>query len=91
VIIEVENGKEQQHLESAAQVHVIWVLREGGKDNLLTTVKQIQVPSGDLYAWVATETKVSRQIRRVLLDEHGLDDQFVKAAGYWRADGSDEE
>ena len=91
VIIEVENGKEQQHLQSAAQVHVIWVLREGGKDNLLTTVKQIQVPSGDLYAWVATETKVSRQIRRVLLDEHGLDDQFVKAVGYWRAEGSDEE
>jgi NADPH-dependent ferric siderophore reductase len=91
VIIEVENGKEQQRLESPAQVDVIWVLRDGGKDTLLATVKQIQVPSGNLYAWVATETKVSRQIRRVLLDEHGLDEQLVKAVGYWRADGSDEE
>ncbi|MBK5552127.1 MULTISPECIES: siderophore-interacting protein [unclassified Pseudomonas] len=88
VIIEVANGAEQQRLESAAQVNVIWVLRDGGKNNLLTTVKQLQVPSGDLYAWIATETKVSRQIRRVLLDEHGLDDQFVKAVGYWRADGT---
>ncbi|MBK5513694.1 siderophore-interacting protein [Pseudomonas sp. TH15] len=91
VIIEVANGAEQQRLESAAQVNVIWVLRDGGKNNLLTTVKQLQVPSGDLYAWIATETKVSRQIRRVLLDEHGLDDQFVKAVGYWRADGTPEE
>jgi len=91
VIVEVENGKEQQVLESAAEVNVIWVLREGGKDNLLTTVRQIQVPGGSLYAWVATESKVSRQIRRVLLDEHGLDDQFVKAVGYWRLDGTDEE
>ncbi|SCZ21032.1 MULTISPECIES: siderophore-interacting protein [Pseudomonas] len=91
VVIEVENGKEQQPLESAAQVNVIWVLREGGKDNLLTTVKQLQVPKGNLYAWVATETKVSRQIRRVLLDEHGLDEKFVKAVGYWRAEGSEEE
>ncbi|AFY18200.1 siderophore-interacting protein [Pseudomonas sp. UW4] len=91
VIVEVENGKEQQVLESAAEVNVIWVLREGGKDNLLTTVRQIQVPSGSLYAWVATESKVSRQIRRVLLDEHGLNEQFVKAVGYWRLDGSDEE
>lgn len=91
VVVEVENGAEQQRLESAAQVNVIWVLREGGKDNLLTTVKQLQVPKGNLYAWVATETKVSRQIRRVLIDEHGLDEQFVKAAGYWRAEGSDEE
>ncbi|KJZ43486.1 siderophore-interacting protein [Pseudomonas fluorescens] len=91
VIVEVENGAEQQRLESAAQVNVIWVLREGGKDNLLTTVKQLQVPSGNLYAWVATESKVSRQIRRVLLDEHGLNEQFVKAVGYWRLGDSDEE
>jgi NADPH-dependent ferric siderophore reductase len=69
---------------------VIWVLREGGKDHLLTTVRQVQVPTGNLYAWVATETRVSRQIRRVLLDEHGLDEQFVKAVGYWRRDDSDE-
>jgi len=91
VVIEVENGKEQQALESAAQVNVIWVLRGANKDSLLTTVKQLQVPKGNLYAWVATETKVSRQIRRVLLDEHGLDEQFVKAVGYWRAEGSEEE
>ncbi|MBV7553167.1 siderophore-interacting protein [Pseudomonas sp. PDM28] len=91
VIVEVENGKEQQVLESAAEVNVIWVLREGGKDNLLTTVRQIQVPAGSLYAWVATESKVSRRIRRVLLDEHGLDEQFVKAVGYWRLDDTDEE
>ena len=91
VVIEVENGAEQQKLDSAAQVNVIWVLREGGKNNLLNTVKELQVPSGNLYAWVATETKMSRQIRQVLLDEHGLDEKFVKAVGYWRLDDSDEE
>ncbi|MBK5519651.1 siderophore-interacting protein [Pseudomonas sp. TH10] len=91
VIIEVENGKEQQVLQSAAEINVIWVLREGGKDHLLSTVRQIKVPTGNLYAWVATESKVSRQIRRVLLDEHGLDEQFVKAAGYWRLDDTVDE
>ena len=91
VIVEVENGKEQQVLQSAAEVNVIWVLREGGKDHLLSTVRQIKVPTGSLYAWVATETKVSRQIRRALLDEHRLDEQFVKAVGYWRLDNTDEE
>lgn len=91
VVVEVENGAEQQKLESPAQVNVIWVLREGGKNNLLTTVKQLQVPGGNLYAWVATESRVSRQIRRVLLDEHGLNEQFVKAVGYWKQDDSDKE
>jgi NADPH-dependent ferric siderophore reductase len=91
VIVEVENGKEQQVLKSAAEVNVIWVLREGGKDHLLSTVRQIKVPAGSLYAWVATESKVSRQIRRVLLDEHGLDEQLVKAVGYWRLDDTADE
>ncbi|MNV98182.1 Vibriobactin utilization protein ViuB [compost metagenome] len=89
-MVEVENAAEQQALKSSAQVSVIWVLREAGKDNLLTTVKQLQVPKGNLYAWVATESKVSRQIRRILLDEHGLDELRVKAVGYWRLGDSDE-
>ncbi|MOA59637.1 Siderophore-interacting protein [compost metagenome] len=54
-------------------------------------MRQIDVPAGSLYAWIATETKVSRQIRRVLLDDHGLDEQFVKAVGYWRLDDTDQE
>ncbi|WP_350612419.1 siderophore-interacting protein [Pseudomonas sp. HY7a-MNA-CIBAN-0227] len=88
-VIEVANAAERQTLESAADVEVIWVLR--GVDNLLATVQQLRVPDGSLYAWVATETKLSRQVRRVLLDEHKLDDSFVKAVGYWRANSSEDE
>jgi NADPH-dependent ferric siderophore reductase len=90
-VIEVANAAERQPLESAAQVEVIWVERDSGQQDLISTVRQLQVPTGKLYAWVATESKVSRQIRRVLLDEHALNEQFVKAAGYWRLDGSDDE
>ncbi|KIQ58226.1 siderophore-interacting protein, partial [Pseudomonas fluorescens] len=91
VVVEVENGAEQQVLQSPAQVHVIWVLREGRQDNLVTTVRQLEVPAGKLYAWVATESKVSRRIRKVLLEEKSLDPDYVKAVGYWKADDSDEE
>jgi len=91
VVVEVANGAEQQVLQSAAQVHVIWVLREGRQDSLLTTVRHLDMPGGKLYAWVATESKVSRQIRKVLLEEKGLDQDFVKAVGYWKAEGSEEE
>jgi len=72
-------------------VQVIWVERDAGGQDLISTVRQVQVPQGKLYAWVATESKVSRQVRRVLLDEHQLNDEFVKAAGYWRLDSSEEE
>ncbi|KAA5838991.1 siderophore-interacting protein [Pseudomonas chlororaphis] len=90
-VIEIQDAAERQVLQSAAQVEVIWVERDGGQQDLIGSVRGLQVPSGKLYAWVATESKVSRQIRRVLLDEHRLDDEFVKAAGYWRLDSSEEE
>jgi len=90
-VIEVQDAAERQALESAAEVQVIWVERDGGGQDLLSTVRQLQMPQGTLYAWVATESKVSRQLRRVLLDEHRLNDEFVKAAGYWRLDSSEAE
>ncbi len=91
VVVEIENGAEQQILDSPANVNVIWVLRKSGQNHLLTTVQQLPIPSGELYAWIATESKVSRQIRRVLLDEKGLNQDQVKAVGYWKLDDSDEE
>ena len=85
-VIEIANAAERQALPSPAQVEVTWVIR--GEQNLLETVRQLTIPAGSLYAWIATETKLSRQLRRVLLDEHGLDEQYVKAVGYWRLDST---
>ena len=91
VVVEVENALEEQPLNSAAAVEVIWVHRDDPRQDLLNTVEGLTVPSGTLYAWVATESTLSRKVRRVLLDTHGLNDDFVKAAGYWRLEGSTED
>ena len=91
VVVEVENALEEQPLKSAAGVEVIWVHRDNPEQDLLNTVEGLTIPPGQLYAWVATESTLSRKVRRVLLDTHGLNDEFVKAAGYWRLEGSDEE
>ncbi|MEB0206355.1 siderophore-interacting protein [Pseudomonas sp. CCC3.1] len=91
VVVEVENAQEEQPLKSAASVEVIWVHRDAPGEDLLRTVEKLKIPSGDLYAWVATESALSRKVRRVLLDTHDLNDEFVKAVGYWRLDDSSEE
>lgn len=91
VVIEVENEQEQQPLKSAASIEVIWVHRDAPADNLLSTVEGLNIPSGELYTWVATESALSRKVRRVLLDTHALNEEFVKAVGYWRLDDSAEE
>ncbi|MQB15448.1 siderophore-interacting protein [Pseudomonas lactis] len=88
-VIEIADAAEQQVLSSAAEVEVIWVLR--GQDDLLDVVRNLTLPSGTLYSFVATETKLSRQVRRVLLDTHKVNEQYLKAVGYWRAEGSEEE
>ena len=91
VVVEVENALEEQPLNSAASVEVIWVHRDAPEQDLLNTVEGLSIPTGELYAWVATESALSRKVRRVLLDTHGLNEEFVKAVGYWRLDGSTEE
>jgi NADPH-dependent ferric siderophore reductase len=80
---------ERQALESAAEVKVIWVVR--GRDDLLSTVRSLKLPRRHPVRLVATETKLSRQMRRVLLDDPWVDEAFVKAVGYWRAEGSEED
>ncbi|WP_017480069.1 MULTISPECIES: siderophore-interacting protein [unclassified Pseudomonas] len=81
-VIEIANTAEQQPLHSAAEVEVIWVVR--GQDDLLETVQNLTLPGGSLYSFVATESKLSRQVRRVLLDTHNINEAFLKAVGYWQ-------
>jgi len=91
VVIEIENAQEQQVLGSAAQVEVIWVERHASEHALLAAVTDLTIPTGELYAWVATEAALSRQVRKVLLDHHHLGESAeVKAVGYWRLDENDE-
>ena len=89
VVVEVADQGEQQVFNNQAQVDVIWIVR--GEQNLLDVTRRLEMPEGKLYAWVATESGLSRKLRRVLLDEFGLEEEFVKAAGYWRVDGGDAE
>lgn len=41
-------------------------------------------PQGEVYAWVATEASLARDLRTLLVDELGYDRRWVKAASYWR-------
>ncbi len=89
-LVEVANAEEQQELRSAAGVEVQWVRRDKG-ESLLSAVKNITLPGGSLYTWIATESAASRRVRRVLLDDFGVDENFLKAAGYWKLDSATED
>jgi len=83
-VIQIEDEQERQPLPSAAQVDVIWVKRD---DDLLALLKGLTLPQGKLYSWVALEKSLTRQAKALLL-EKGVAEDALKAAAYWRADGT---
>ena len=88
-VIQIEDALEQQPLLSQAQVEVIWVQRH--QQDLLDVVKGLTLPEGHLYAWVALEKALTRQTKRLLIDEKGVKEDLIKAAAYWRLDPNDDE
>ncbi|MBO9548776.1 siderophore-interacting protein [Pseudomonas sp.] len=83
-VIQIEDEQERQPLPSAAQVEVIWVKRD---EDLLALLKDLALPEGKLYSWVALEKSLTRLTKALLL-EKGVAEDALKAAAYWRADGT---
>ena len=86
-IIEVARKEEEQVLKTAAEAEIIWVHRNGAEagnnDLLLRKVEQLSLPNGDCYAFIAGESNTSKSLRNHLVDQRGLNAEWVKAAGYW--------
>ena len=87
-IIEVADAAERQPLPSRDGLTVTWLHRDGAPageaDRLLAATEAWTPPPGGGFAWVACESGAARQLRRLLLDRHGVGRERVKAAGYWR-------
>ncbi|PYB79059.1 MULTISPECIES: siderophore-interacting protein [Pseudomonas] len=84
-VIQIEDEQERQALASKAKVEVIWVRRHA--EDLLERVRHLALPQGRLYGWVALEKALTRQAKALLL-EKGVQEDALKAAAYWRADGT---
>lgn len=88
VIAEIDNADEELSLQSAANVQVTWVHRNGAPagdvDFLLNALRKLELPTSECFAWIAAESLVARALRKHLIEERGFDKRWVKAAGYWR-------
>ncbi|PWB33274.1 NADPH-dependent ferric siderophore reductase [Pseudomonas sp. SDI] len=87
-VIEIENADEQHALHSQAQVEVIWVQRR--PDALLTVLRDLALPEGRLYSWIALEKSLTRKAKALLLESKGVQEDALKAVAYWRLDLSDD-
>ncbi|MES2263694.1 MAG: siderophore-interacting protein [Pseudomonadota bacterium] len=81
VIVQLNDAADRRALPSAAQVELSWL---GAGDDLDAHIRALSLPAGEGYAWCAGESHRMAQIRRVLVDDKGLDKQQVRAAAYWK-------
>jgi len=85
-VIEVEDGAEEQHFSTAADLTLIYVHRNGRPAGmttlLLDAVRALDFPPGEAFAHLAGESITNKAIRQHL-EERGWPAEWLKAAGYW--------
>lgn len=88
VFVEVADEAEQLELTSPASFHIKW-LHHGGATarvgrKLEQAVHEFSFPDGNGRVWMGCEAAVMRDIRRQLLNEHGMERPHIHTQGYWK-------
>jgi NADPH-dependent ferric siderophore reductase len=94
VLVEIADERDRQVFQSKARVHVTWMHRDGtpagGGTLLQDALAALPLPDGDVFWWIATESRRVRLIRQSLLAREGVNAEWVKATGYWQLDPADD-
>lgn len=92
VFVEVSDPDEEQPLDSAADVTVTWLHRNGQDVGtaLVRAVSALDFAPGTVQAFVHGEAGFVKELRRLLLVERAIPRDQVSISGYWRL-GHDED
>ncbi|MBB3228361.1 NADPH-dependent ferric siderophore reductase [Luteibacter sp. Sphag1AF] len=89
VIADITATGEKQALTTSPRIDVRWIHGDQPSQSVENALRELS-PPGDTFWWVATESKRARALRQYLVEERGIDKDWVKATGYWKADPNDE-
>jgi NADPH-dependent ferric siderophore reductase len=93
VLVEVDGPADELALSTDADVRLRWLHRDGAAagttDLLEDAVRDLALPMGEGFAWVACEAEVARRLRGHLRDDRGLPKSYTKVTGYWRLGAAD--
>lgn len=86
--VEVDGPEYEQAFETAGDVELHWVHRNGVEPGvgtaLLDTIKATTFPEGEFFVWAGGEAGQLKLIRRHLLDERGAQKEFCGITGHWK-------
>jgi NADPH-dependent ferric siderophore reductase len=93
VVTEVAGPEEELTLECKAELSTLWLHRAaapaGTTDQLDRALRDLPLPAGDGYIFIACETLVSKRLRAIMVDERQHPKAWIKAAGYWKRGQAD--
>lgn len=75
------DAADRQPLASKAPLDLAWV---DSSDALLESVRVLQLPPGEGYAWCAAEASVVAPLREILLKDKGHPKEAARIAAYWK-------
>jgi NADPH-dependent ferric siderophore reductase len=87
--VQVDGPDDEVPLPTSGELSLCWLHRDAGED-LVETVRAAAWPAGTVHAFVHGETGDVKALRSHLLEERGLDREWLSISGYWRR-GADED
>jgi NADPH-dependent ferric siderophore reductase len=87
VVGEVVEPADQQLFCTAAETSITWLSGTGnglGPSRLLTTFRELELPTGTGYLWYAGEAAESRAVRKYVRNDLGWTADNFTILGYWR-------
>lgn len=92
-LIEIADATERQEFQVQADIEIRWLERNGtapGTANLvIDAVRELELPNGNGYVFLAGEAEMSKAVRAHLIEERNHNPDNIKAVGYWRNGTSD--
>ena len=86
-VVAVEDKEEEQHIETRANLKMIWVHRSqtqaANAAPILKVLEELKLPEGPGFVWIGAETEVSRSLRAYFIDVIGHSSEWIKASAYW--------
>ncbi|PRZ15692.1 siderophore-interacting protein [Nesterenkonia sandarakina] len=86
-VVEVRDAAERQPLDVPAGMDLVWLHREADfspeTTMLAEYLEELTIPEGDVQVFVHGERAQMKRIRRMLVDQKGLDRKAMSLSAYW--------
>lgn len=80
-IVLTEDAADRRVFHTNANVTEQWV---SSADELISAVRQLQLPAGEGFGWAAGEAKTIASVRQELTGTHGMQKDHLRTAAYWK-------